>query len=159
MTARRRWTAAAGAGLLVAALAGCASAGVHEAGGSRPTGPDQATVVCAQQAAAQPVDLPEGFPEDFPLPPGTKLYNVDDRGADGIVVTGVTDKPFPRVLNALNTQLPARGFTLEDGETEPHDAESDWTAPGYTGRWAIRELSDCSGDTLVNVVARSGPAG
>lgn len=159
MPTRMRWGAAAAcAGLIAAALTSCASSGAGEPATTQAGELDQATTVCAQQAAARKVELPDGFPDDFPLPPGTTVYNVDDRGADGIVVTGVTATPFRRVLNTLNTQLPARGFTLEDGETEPHDAESDWTAPGYTGRWAIRELSECSGDTLVNVVARSGPA-
>lgn len=159
VTTRMRWSAAtACAGLIAAALSGCASSAADGTATGQATEPDQAAAVCAQQAADRKVELPDGFPGDFPLPPGTTVYNVDDRGADGIVVTGVTHTPFRRVLDALNTQLPAHGFTLEDGETEPHDAESDWTAAGYTGRWAIRELPSCSGDTLVNVVARNGPA-
>ena len=112
--------------------------------------------MCAKDAAAKKVDIPSGFPSDFPLPPGTIVYSVADRGATGgIIVTGVTSTPFKDVLKALQTKLPAAGFRAEDGETEPHDAESDWSSNGFKGRWAIREIPQCSGDTLVNVVARA----
>jgi hypothetical protein len=79
---------------------------------------------------------------------------VSDRGAGGLVVTGVTASPFKDVLTALQRDLPRHGFTAEDGETEPHDAESDWRSSHYEGRWAIREIPQCPGDTSVSVVAR-----
>jgi len=113
-----------------------------------------ASPVCSKDAAAKQVSLPEGFPADFPLPPGTIVYSVDNRGADGIVVTGVTATPFKSVLSSLQTDLPAHGYTPKEGETEPHDAESNWSSASYDGRWAIREIPQCSGETLVNVVAR-----
>jgi hypothetical protein len=114
-----------------------------------------ASAVCSKDAAAKQVGLPAGFPADFPLPPGTVVYSVDNRGADGIVVTGVTATAFKSVLSSLQTDLPAHGYTPKEGETEPHDAESNWTSAGYEGRWAIREIPQCSGETLVNVVARA----
>ena len=146
--------AAVAALTLVVATAACSSSGGDpDAGGSGAA--DVSSAVCAKDAAAKKVDLPSGFPADFPMPPGTVVYSVDNRGADeGIVVTGVTSTPFKGVLKALQTQLPAKGFRAEDGETEPHDAESDWTSSGFQGRWAIREIPQCGGDTLVNVVAR-----
>jgi hypothetical protein len=113
-----------------------------------------ASSVCSKDAAAKQVSLPDGFPADFPLPPGTIVYSVDNRGADGIVVTGVTATPFKSVLSSLQTDLPAHGYTPKEGETEPHDAESNWSSASYDGRWAIREIPQCSGETLVNVVAR-----
>ncbi len=123
-----------------------------------------ASAVCTKDAAAKQVSVPAGFPSDFPLPPGTILYATDDRGQDGIVVTGVTATAFKAVLSSLQTGLPAHGYTPEEGETEPHDAESNWHSAGYDGRWAIREIPQCAGETLVNVVARaksgaSSPAG
>lgn len=112
-----------------------------------------ASAVCVQQA--KPVSLPAGFPADFPLPPGTVVYAADNRGPDGIVVTGVTATAFKQVLSSLQTGLPAHGFTPDEGETEPHDAESNWRSAGFTGRWAIREIPQCTGETLVNVLARA----
>src|SRR6478672_4601387 len=135
-------------------LAGCSSSGGDPDAGSNRA--DVSSAVCATDAAAKKVDLPSGFPAGFPLPPGTIVYSVDNRGTDeGIVVTGVTSTRFSSVLKALQTQLPAKGFRADNGETEPHDAESDWTSNGFQGRWAIREIPQCGGDTLVNVVARA----
>jgi hypothetical protein len=149
----RPLAASAAAAMLLAA---CGSSGGHPDSAAGPSG-DAATVasaVCAKDAAAKKVALPGGFPSDFPLPPGTVVYSVDDRGDAGIVVTGVTSTPFPDVLKAMQSRLPAAGFRAEDGESEPHDAESDWASSDFRGRWAIREIPQCSGDTLVNVVAR-----
>lgn len=136
-------------------LAACGSSGAARdpatgAGGAV----DSSGAVCAKDAAGRKVALPDTFPSGFPLPPKTVVYSVDDRGAAGIVVTGVSSAPFHAVLTALQERLPAAGFRAEDGEAEPHDAESDWSSSGFRGRWAIRELPQCGGDVLVDVVAR-----
>lgn len=150
-----KWAAVAVAGSAAFWLAACSSSGTESNAGNT-TAADVSGAVCAKDAAAKKVELPAKFPSGFPLPPGTIVYSVDDRGAqDGVVVTGVTATPFKNVLKALQTSLPAKGFRPEDGETEPHDAESDWTTNGFQGRWAIREIAQCAGDTLVNVVARA----
>jgi hypothetical protein len=59
------------------------------------------------------------------------------------------------VLKSLQSELPAKGFRADNGEVEPDDAESDWTSSRFEGRWAIREIPQCDGDTLINVVARA----
>lgn len=110
------------------------------------------TAVCAKDAKA--VALPAGFPEAFPLPAGTVVTSAEDRGTSGLVMQGVTVTGFKDVLKGLQTDLPAKGFTPKNGETEPRDAESDWSSADYDGRWAIRELSQCGSQTLVSVVAR-----
>ena len=110
------------------------------------------TAVCAKDAKA--VAVPTGFPAAFPLPSGMVVTSAEDRGASGLVVQGVAATAFKDVLKGLQTDLPAKGFTAKNGETEPHDAESDWSSSGYDGRWAIRELAQCGSQTLVSVVAR-----
>lgn len=149
---RRRLVAAAGAVAIVAA--GCNSSGSTTDPGAARNG--ATSTVCAKDATATKVALPSGFPTDFPLPSGTVVTSVDDRGAkDGIVVTGVTSTRFAAVLKGLQSALPAKGFTPSEGEVEPHDAESNWSSAGFTGRWAIRELTGCAGDVTVSVVART----
>ena len=59
------------------------------------------------------------------------------------------------MLSGLQKDLPANGFTPTEGESEPHDAESNWTSAGYEGRWAIRENPACPGDTAVQMLARA----
>jgi hypothetical protein len=101
--------------------------------------------------AGQP---PAGFPSAFPLPAGMVVTSAEDRGAGGLVISGVTATGFKDVLKGLQTDLSAKGFTPKNGESEPHDAESDWSSTEFDGRWAIRELSQCGNQTLVSVVAR-----
>jgi hypothetical protein len=110
------------------------------------------TAVCAK--AAKAVSLPTGFPAAFPLPSGMVVTSAEDRGTSGLVVQGVAATAFKDVLKGLQTDLPAKGFTPKNGETEPRDAESDWSSSDYDGRWAIRELAQCGSQTLVSVVAR-----
>jgi len=139
--------AAASAAALAATLTAC---------GSSHKDPDKSveakTTVCS--TAARAVALPSGFPANFPMPRGTIVTSADDRGDAGLVVTGVTPTAFKDVLAALQRDLPAKGFTMKDGESEPHDAESDWTSSDYDGRWAIRDVRQCHGDTAVSAVAR-----
>jgi len=110
------------------------------------------TAPCAKDAKA--VQPPPGFPASFPLPAGMVVTSAEDRGSAGLVISGVTATALTDVLKGLQTDLPAKGFTPKNGETEPHDAESDWSSAEYDGRWAIRELSQCGSQTLVSVVAR-----
>ena len=106
-------------------------------------------------ADAEQVELPAGFPSDFPFPAKTVVYDVEDRRGDGVIATGVTALPFRQVLAALNGPAQDAGFEIEDGETEEHDAEADWKGNGYEGRWAIRESGTCQGETVIQVVARA----
>ena len=111
---------------------------------------DRSTCLADAEALAK---LPADYPADFPLPPQTVAYDADDRGEEGVVVTGVTDLPFADVLDALNGPAQDAGFAVTEGETEEHDAEANWTGNGFRGRWAIRESSSCPGETVVQVLA------
>ena len=149
MTRRR---AGVSATLLVLLLtAGCGGHGESGAGAETDRTADSSTCL----ADASPVSVtPDGYPVDFPMPPGTVLFHVEDRGADGVVATGITDTPFKAVLGALNGPAQQAGFKVSDGETEEHDAEANWTGNGYTGRWAIRESATCHGQTVIQLLSK-----
>lgn len=105
-------------------------------------------------ADAQPVaSYPDGYPTDYPMPGGTVVFSVEDRGADGVVATGVTDQPFDEVLRDMNAAAKA-GFARTSGETEEDDAEANWTGNGFTGRWAIKKSASCSGETVVQLLSK-----
>lgn len=120
---------------------GSASASEEESGASgNPLGTVQ-SVDCPGKAT--PVALPDtGVPA--PLPEGVVV--VDVRGPVGgrTVVTGVVPRSEPEVLTELQDVYQSAGLTLSQGETEAHDAESNFAGNGVKGRWGIRELSDCS---------------
>ena len=95
---------------------------------------------------------PDGYPTDFPLPEGTVVFHVEDRGEDGVIATGVTATAFDDVLAGMNAANKA-GFRVTSGETEEDDAEANWTSTGYAGRWSIRKSGTCPGETVLQVFA------
>ena len=149
--------------LSVAPLAACgggsadatATAGKSEDADAQGKGDEQSgtpqTVDCPGKAKA--VDLPADFPA--PLPQGAVVVAVEERDGGRTVVTAVVPAAEPDVLADLQAAYPAAGLTLTEGETEEHDAESNFTGD-VIGRWGIRELSNCSqAATRIDLVVRA----
>jgi len=146
-----RLAAVVAASALVMSLTGCESAEEKKAESALKQTADMSTC----QGDAKPVGRPfaGGFPRGFTFPPRTTVYHVEDRGAAGVIATGISSAPFASVLHYLNHDAVAAGFKITEGETEEHDAEANWAGNGYRGRWAIRESAQCSGQTVVQVLA------
>jgi hypothetical protein len=108
---------------------------------------------CHADATAAEAPYGDAFPEDWPFPPRTTVFNAEDRGADGTIVTGISTAPFKDVLAHMNGAVVDAGFTTDTGETEEHDAEAEWDGNGFRGRWAIRESAQCPGETVVQVLS------
>ena len=81
------------------------------------------------------------------------VYDVEDGGDAGVVLTAVTSAPFDDVLAHLNGPVQDAGFAVTEGETEEDDAEANWAGEGYRGRWTIRRSATCSGETVIQVLA------
>ncbi len=151
---------AAGAVLLATVLAGCGAASSvadpdRAAGGT--TSPATGTttpVVCAKDA--KPVALPDGFPTQAGLPRGYVVTAVEGRTGSRMVVSGVSPKDFTATLADMQRLFSANGWTMSEGEVEADDAESNFSGNGVKGRWAIRAIDQCEGNTSVSLV--TGPA-
>lgn len=140
---------------ILAGGCGGAASGDPDAEHGQHTAADTAT--CRAEATpVKPSAYPAALPSDFPFPTRTVVYDVEDRGKDGVIATGVTDEPFKKVLADLNGPTQRAGYKVTSGETEEHDAEANWTGHGHHGRWAIRESATCRGETVVQVLAASG---
>lgn len=156
MSRGTRLGALASASALLLALSGC--------GGDEKTGKpelDKAADRSTCSADAKAVARPYGgqFPDGWPFPPGTTVYDVEDRGEDGTIVTAVSTASFTTILDYLNHEVVAAGFAIESGETEEHDAEAEWRGNGHRGRWAIRESAQCAGETVIQVLAAEADEG
>lgn len=140
-------------GKTTAAAAGGSDAGGdgdHEGKGAEESGTPQ-TVACPPDA--KKVDLPKDF--SAPLPEGAVVVAVDERDNGRTVVTAVIPSAERDVLADLQSAYSAADLRLTEGETEEHDAESNFTGDGITGRWGIRELSDCADPaTRIDLVVR-----
>ncbi len=111
----------------------------------------KAVVTCADKA--QKAEVPQGFPASFPWPAHTVVIGSEQRSEKRVIVTAISSDAEKDVLSALQKDLPAAGYTLSNGEVESGDAESDWSATGWKGRWAIRAIPGCDNDTVVTVLA------
>jgi hypothetical protein len=111
------------------------------------------TPVCVDEAKKSDAEVPASFPSQFPLPDGAVVYATQKRSEGRVIVYAVVDDDVKSVLKQLQTDVPKAGFQLTEGEVEERDAESNWTGNGYTGRWAIREVADCTDQTSVTVLA------
>jgi hypothetical protein len=114
---------------------------------------------CSADATAVPTPYGGQFPDGWPFPSGTTVYNVEDRGSQGTILTAISTAPFKTILDFLNHDVVAAGFKVESGETEEHDAEAEWEGNGHRGRWAIRESAQCPGETVIQVLAAEGDQG
>jgi len=112
------------------------------------------TSTCADDATSVS-SFPDGYPQDFPMPKGTVVFHVEDRGEDGVIATGVTTTAFDDVLKEMN-EAKSAGFTVTSGETEEDDAEANWTGNGFVGRWAIKKSATCSGETVIQLLSQQG---
>jgi len=110
---------------------------------------------CATDAKA--VSLPPAYPSRAALPGGYPVTKVETRSGDRIVITAVSPKTFPATLADMQRTFSTNGWTLSEGEVEKDDAESNLEGNGFRGRWAIRAIEQCPGNTSVSVVV--GPAG
>ncbi|MFI7284135.1 hypothetical protein ACIBOV_28135 [Micromonospora chersina] len=141
-----------------AALTGCGGA-ADETDPGDPDAPGAAeprsasaatTLVCADAATAVP--RPTALPVEVPLPSDAILTGSEERTGERLVVTAVTPGDFRSTLAFMQRAYPAAGLTLKEGEVEDRDAESNFAGNGLVGRWTLREIPDCDGDTLVTVL-------
>ena len=145
----RRYAAVPVLATLLMLASGCGGGDVDaDAGGASAGDPG----TCLKDATAVTSE-PDAYPASFPLPAGTVVFHIEDRGADGVIATGITATPFHDVLAAMNAAGKA-GYKVTSGETEEDDAEANWTGNGLTGRWAIKESATCPGQTVVQLLSR-----
>lgn len=154
MTVRHITTRLVATPLLLLATA-CTSHVSSDPAADRATAPAD-TSTCLDHAMTVS-SFPDGYPEDFPMPPGTVVYDVEDRGQDGVIATGVTATPFDDVLQAMNNARQA-GYAVTSGETEENDAEASWTGNGYVGRWAIKKSATCPHQTVIQLLSKRNTA-
>ncbi|MBM0236151.1 hypothetical protein JNW88_01675 [Micromonospora sp. ATA32] len=142
-----------------AALTGCGGGAAGETDLGDPDAPGAAAsqaespasaMVCAD--AATPVPRPSALPGEVPLPADAVLTGSEERSGGRLVVTAVTPGDFRSTLAFMQRAYPAAGLTLKEGEVEDRDAESNFAGNGLVGRWTLREIPNCDGDTLVTVL-------
>jgi hypothetical protein len=93
-------------------------------------------------AKATSAALPAAFPPEFPLPPGTVLTSAGE-GGGGTFVRGVVPMSLNEAANFFRKQLPKAGFEPGQADSEPWEAESEFSGKGVEGKWKVNELPGC----------------
>jgi hypothetical protein len=132
------------------ALGGCESDELDAAMAEPGASSSALAPMCAKDA--RPVALPSSVPTAAALPDGVVVTGVEARSGDRTVITAVSPKPFRATLADMQKAYSSRGWTPSEGEVEERDAESNFAGNGLRGRWAIRELPDCTDNTSVSLL-------
>jgi hypothetical protein len=100
--------------------------------------------------AGRAVKLPSGFPETFPLQPGTVVTSARPEAA-GAVIDAVVPNDLKSAKQFISRELPRAGYKLSGGEAEANEAETDFTGHGVTGRLKVRTIGGCAGVVTLTV--------
>jgi hypothetical protein len=93
-------------------------------------------------AKATSAALPATFPHAFPLPPGTVVTSVG-QGGGGTFVRGVVPLSLKQAADFFGERVPKAGFEPGEADSEPWEAESEFSGNGVEGKWKVNELPGC----------------
>jgi hypothetical protein len=133
--------------MAIVMLAGC---GGGEGTPARSGGETTATSLPPCAGAGKAVQLPDEFPQSFPLPPGTVVTS-SRRETAGAVIDGVVPDDLKGAKQFISRELPRAGFKLSGGEAEANEAETDFSGHGVTGRLKVRAIEGCAGAVTLTV--------
>jgi hypothetical protein len=94
------------------------------------------------------VDLPARFPRAFPFPPGTVITVTGDVRAGAAkftIIQGILPGRLTQAQTFFSRELPASGFRLGAGDSEAHEAETDFRGHGIRGRLKVNDILECPG--------------
>lgn len=130
--------------VIVLTLAACGGGGSKgSVGGALPS--------CAQAGSA--IVLPSGL-ADLPLPQGSVLDESRMDAAGNTVFSGFVPGDLDAARDYFKEQLPKRDYVLGEGDSEEHEAETDFKGHGVDGHLKLNELSGCDGAVRLEVGLR-----
>lgn len=169
MTRTRRATAAVAVLTMCLAAAGCGtddpgppSSTEEQTSPTPPTTTEQSSPTTEPTTASGCFEdmTSEAIPPELSnvsFPDRTIVYDVDVRGDNGVLLTGVTNLLFRAAVYQMRESYSDPPFGII-GTDEGEDAVgANWSGPGISGRWVISDISAvCPGDTEVKILWTSG---
>lgn len=138
---------------LLAAAAAVASAGCGGSGGgaeAAPGEPPPPLPACAGASAG--VEPPPGFPDDFPLPPGTVPISADSPFEGQLVLVAAIPADLQEAAIFFNAALPKSGYRIGIGDAEGTESEAPFTGNGFRGKWRVNGIPGCDAVKLTLVL-------
>ncbi len=124
-------------------LAGCGGGGESR----RPAGP-LPPCAGAKKAIARPALLPQ----DFPLPPGTRLTASRTPFEGQGVIEGAVPGGLDDVADFFGDELEDAGYAAGRRDSEPGEVESLFTGEALRGGWRVNEIPNCDGASKLTLV-------
>jgi hypothetical protein len=146
--------------LLALVAAGCASQQPHASAEPMVASSAQASTGTLPECAgvASRIERPAELPASFPLPPGTVMTSQERRSGGRLIVHTLAPSDAKAVARFFERELPAAGFRLTGGESEPGEAEANYEGSGYVGRWVARDVTGCPGAVSLDVLVAPADA-
>ena len=135
--------------LTLLAITGC--------GGSAPSSGSVGGVLpsCVSSNGDVGVRPPGRWLRSFPLPRGTSLDAVRN-DASYLVLEGHVPGDIAAARDYFEAELPKHGFTLGEGDAEEHEAETEFSGHGVTGRLKLHDVSGCDGALTLALAVKEG---
>jgi hypothetical protein len=140
--------------LAMAAVSGCAAGAADAEPAPVSSHAAKAPAASGGCPTAVSLPMPKGFPAGLPVPAGAVVTSVEHRTGDRLVIATVVRDGFEATLAFLQQRLPRAGYTLEEGEVEADDAESDFTSATVEGRWTLRKMPDCESGVYLTYLTK-----
>jgi hypothetical protein len=132
--------------LCLALLAGCGGGGDGNAA-ERTAAPLPA---CA--GANREIPRPELLPQDFPLPPGTKLTTGRTPFEGQAVIEGAVPGGLDDAAEFFDDELEDAGYAAGRRDSEPGEVESLFTGKSLRGGWRVNDIPNCDGASKLTLV-------
>ena len=130
--------------LCLVVLAGC---GGGEGDATRTAGP---LPRCA--GVAREIQRPALLPDDFPLPPGTKLTGHKTPFEGQSVIEGAVPGGLADAAAFFGDELEGAGYAAGRRDSEPGEMESLFTGKELRGGWRVNTIPDCEGASKLTIV-------
>lgn len=121
-------------------------------GHQQPPSSTGATAVSGCFADVREAQVPAVL-NNLAFPDRTVVYDVDEHGDNGIVLTGVTDTAFRASAAQMRARYTDPPFEVVGYDTAESALGANWSGPSISGRWVVSDISaTCRGDTEVKIL-------
>jgi hypothetical protein len=92
------------------------------------------------------------LPDDFPLPPGTKLTSSKAPFEGQSVIEGAVPGGLDDVAAFFDAELEDAGYAAGRHDSEPGEVERLFTGEGLRGGWRVNDIPNCEGASKLTLV-------
>jgi hypothetical protein len=105
---------------------------------------------CAQ--VEREIPRPALLPDDFPLPPGTKLSASETPFEDQAVIEGAVPGGLADAAAFFDDELEDAGYAAGRRDSERGEMEALFTGKEFRGGWRVNDIPGCEGASKLTLI-------